>query len=190
MDSSKQSNIKQEIYSVKDPLSQFAIILLMAIVAIFTLIMVKVTISQKTIQDVVASICAIVFLVGIMLLMFYRLKAIWKGVELNLSTRTMSFPGGGIAANDITDYFKPGFLFQIFKRKTIDLDAISEIQKETIQKTTYSREKGTRVDYTHYIKFVGSFGAAHVRFANEGKCDELYNIIRMANRMGTPVFAT
>lgn len=204
---SKQSSKEEGIYSVKDPSAQFWGIVFMVIVAIPTLLIACLAIflildkigvigatnvAQQTkdgfVEAFVLLICIDAFLVGIMMLVYYRLKAIWKGVELNLSTRTMSFPGGGIAANNITDYIKPEFLLQLFKRKTIDLDAISEIQQETIKYTSHSNN-GTTVSYTHYIKFVGSFGAAHVRFKNEGKRDELYNAIRMANRMGTPVFA-
>lgn len=127
---------------------------------------------------------SIVFL-PLSLLVFLRLKAILGGVVVNNTQRTLSFPGGGISANGLGDYFKPSFLFQYFARKTINLDEISSLQKETI-KTTKREDGRTYQRYTHYVSYAGRFGAAKIKFSSEGKRDELYASIRQSNNMGEP----
>ncbi|MFA6567370.1 MAG: hypothetical protein WCS96_04090 [Victivallales bacterium] len=101
---------------------------------------------------------------------------------------SLSFPGGGIAANDIKDYIKLNFILQFFKRTTIKLSGISEIKAEDIRTTKKDGHGNVSISYTYYIRFVGKFGAARIKFANEGKRDELYNVIRQANKMGLPIF--
>lgn len=119
------------------------------------------------------------------LLVFLRLKAIIRGVVVNNTQRTLSFPGGGISANGLGDIFKPSFLLQYFTVKTISLDEISSIQKETIQ-TTIKKDGRAHQVHTHYISCVGRFGAAKIKFSSEGKRDELYGSIRQTNNMGEP----
>jgi hypothetical protein len=176
---SKSSKVDQDVFSIKDPLNILITILVFVILLFVTYLSVLGLFDGVVLFFVVSA--------SLLLAVGYRLKAIWDGVELDLNTREMSFPGGGIEANEITDYISLDYLLQLFKRKTIDLDDISEISQETIQ-TTRRKDGKTQISYTHYIKFVGAFGAAKVRFQSEGKRDQLYNAIRQANRMGAPIF--
>lgn len=119
---------------------------------------------------------------------FYGItKANMGGIVLDLKNDILEFPGGGVAANDITDYIKPDFLMQIFKRHQVPISAIREIT--SYEEHTRKRDKDGRVTdtFTPYIKFNGDFGAVSIRFASEGKRDELYSILREVNEMGIPV---
>jgi len=176
MAESKNSKVKTGVYSIKDPFS----ILLTGCALIISGIIALVVLSDP-------SLFGIVFVSLLIAGSLFRLRAVKDGVALDLSSDTMSFPGGGVAANEITDYISIDYLFQFFKRTTIELSSISEIRKETIQTTSHKNGR-TTFSYTHYIKFVGTFGAAYVKFSSEGKRDQLYNAIRQANRMGTAVF--
>ena len=125
---------------------------------------------------------------ALLLVIVFRLKTIWNGIELDLENGRMSFQGGGIAANDFADYFKTDFLLQYFKRFDIGLDEINQIQAN--DKTTQSYNKAIKeyvTTTTYTISFVGSFGSATVKFNNGGKRDQIYNAIRQHNNMGTPI---
>jgi len=124
---------------------------------------------------------------SLLLIIIYRLKTIWNGIELDIENRRMSFQGGGIAANDFADYFKPDFLLQYFKRYDINIDEISQIKANDETTQSYNKSIKEYITTTTYtITFTGSFGSATVRFNNGGKRDQIYNAIRQLNNMGTP----
>lgn len=121
-----------------------------------------------------------------------RLKAILSGTEVDLGNRTMEFAGGGIVANNPLDYVRPKFFLQYFKRSKISLDEITSISQELYRKETWvgAKKDQLKVKTRYLIHIVGSFGMVSLSFRSEGKRDELYNLIRIQNRMGTPVFLT
>ena len=126
----------------------------------------------------------------ILTLATYRVRSIWKGIELDLNAGTIEFIGGGIEANDVIDYIKPSFFLQYFRRTRIDLDQISQIGGATVYNTNFfiklmSFKPIQKWVYT--IEMRGSFGAATIKFYSEGKRDEVYSAIRQMNNMGTPV---
>lgn len=170
---SKNNNIKQSVYSIKNPFEKLATIVFAVLMALLSL---GLFLGAAVGAGILTGIIAVA--------LFFRYTAISDGFKLDIENHTMSFPGGGNAANDISDYFNLNFLLQDFKRKSIDLDAISEIRRKD---TRHSR-KGI-VHETHYIEFVGTFGGTEVAFSNKAKRDELYNAIRLSNGMGTPIFA-
>lgn len=183
---SKRNNITQSVYSIKDAPEQLItivsaiIMLFISIFLILSWLASSVTGSGQP-ELMIYSILSVV--ISIMLL--FRYNAIRDGYKLDLENHTMSFPGGGNAANDITDYFNLSYLLQPFMRKTIDLDAISEIRR----KDTRHKIRGT-VYENHLIEFVGTFGGTEIPISNKAKRDELFNAIRLSNGMGTPVFAS
>jgi hypothetical protein len=125
---------------------------------------------------------------SLLLIIIFRLKTIWNGIELDIENRRMSFQGGGIAANDFSDYFKPDFLLQYFKRFDISIDEISQIQANDTTREFYNKSiKQWQTSTTYQINFVGSFGSASVNFSYGGKRDQIYNAIRQLNNMGTPI---
>ena len=63
-------------------------------------------------------------------LAFFRLKAISGGVEFILETHELSFPGGGISANEFSDYFSKDWLLQFFKRYTVKIDDIMQMYND------------------------------------------------------------
>lgn len=177
---SRTNNITQSVYSIKDAFAKLVTIL-------FALLMLFLSIGSFVISLMPESHGAMFLSIssGILAVAsFFRYSAIRDGYKLDLENHTISFPGGGNAANDVTDYIAPDFLLQYFKRKSIDLGAISEIRRKDTKHTI----KGT-VYQKHLIEFVGTFGATEVPFSNKAKRDELFNAIRLSNGMGTPVFA-
>lgn len=118
-----------------------------------------------------------------------RLKAIWDGVKLDLEEGTIEFPGGGVAANDMSDYIKLDFLLQYLKRTRVYLDQVSYMVMDSKTSRTWSKDSGQYYESTkYYIRLSGTFGAASIPFLSEGKRNELYTAIRQLNRMGEPVF--
>ncbi len=180
------SNTKQTLESiqrVRDPST-----LLFTIIGVVPLALICLWLNVM-LFDVRGSLNIIFSLIfnGLLLVMIYRLKVIWKGIELDVENRTMSFQGGGITANDFSDYFKLSYLLQYFKRFEIDIDEISQIQAN--DNTTQHYDKTLKrwvTSTTHEINFVGSFGSATVKFSSSGKRDQIYNAIRQLNSMGTP----
>lgn len=170
---SKNNNITQSIYSIKNPFEKLATIVFAVLMAFLSL---GLFLGAAVGAGILTGIIAVA--------LFFRYTAISDGFKLDIENHTMSFPGGGNAANDISDYFNLNFLLQDFKRKSIDLDAISEIRRKDTKKTINGN-----VHETHYIEFVGTFGGTEVAFINKAKRDELYNAIRLSNGMGTPIFA-
>lgn len=186
---SYKNNINQDIYVIKDPASQLSLIVFMVIVGMITLFTtIYLIVSSRSIGDVVVGLVIIGILLGIMAWLAYAYKADSEGVELNLVNRTMSFPGGGISANNLSDYVNPEFLLQSVKRKTINLDAISEIRRRTEKISSHKGKNRGASIVLYYIEFVGTFGGAHIMFYNEKKRNELFNAIRQVNEMGTPLF--
>ena len=184
---SKKNNITQNIYSIKDAGEKISVFLGGILMFFFSIISLLFSFGAPNNSDGTngsnGSVYAMIF--GLFsVLLYFRYGAIREGYKLNLDNRTFSFPGGGNAANDITDYVNPNFLLQSFMRKSIDLNAISEIRR----KDTKRKLKG-KVYETHLIEFVGTFGGTQVKFSNKAKRDELYNAIRLSVGMGTPIFA-
>jgi len=125
---------------------------------------------------------------GFLLMTAYRLKAIWGGNVLNLQKRTLEFAGGGVAANEMSDYINLNYLLQSFKRSQINIDDIghmevTEFTKRTWNKTTQSYN--TLISYS--ITLSGPFGAVSIPFSSQGKCNEMYSAIRQLNKMGSPI---
>lgn len=123
------------------------------------------------------------FIVILGFFVYLRLRAVLPGTIVNLSKDTVSFNGGGISANNLTDYLSPSFLFQFFRREEIKLSSIRQIIAD--QKTTISK-KGVPIT-KYFLRFNGKFGSVSLKFQNEHKRDELYSLIRSANEMGSPI---
>ena len=134
---------------------------------------------------------ALIFAVlGILLelALFFYYKANQHGVVIDFKAGTMAFPGGHVAANEVTDYFKLKFLFQAFTRYTIRTTEIRQINFEKVKNRSVDpKTKKVNVRYSYLPRFNGSFGAASIRFNNQGKCEEITSAIRQINGMGSPI---
>ena len=129
----------------------------------------------------------LIILNGFLLLTAYRLKAIWGGNVLNLQQRTLEFAGGGISANEMSDYINLNYLLQSFKRSQINIDDIGHMEVTEYPTTTWNKTTqsyNTRISYS--ISLSGPFGAVEIPFSSQGKCNEMYSAIRQLNKMGTP----
>lgn len=125
------------------------------------------------------------FIIGIPLaiMCFYRYKVLKDGIVLNLDTGRLQFPGGQIAANQITDYLSKDFILQMFKRFDIAVNDIQIINK----KVNVSVDDKGKPTYRYTLQLSGKFGSAAVTFVDEGKCDQCFAMIAQANNMGIPV---
>lgn len=174
MDSStKQLNQSDTLYRIKDPISIFFTLLVSVILGFVSFYFNE----RMFAGDAFISSIFFIFVLWAALL---RLKAIWNGVELNLDKGTMSFPGGGVSANNLSDYINPQYLLQSLTRFTINIEEIGQIS------TSLSFKHDSAAVDKYIINFVGTFGAASVGFSDKGKRDEIYNAIRQINNMGTP----
>jgi hypothetical protein len=115
------------------------------------------------------------------------LRANWKGIILESATDTMEFPGGGIAANDISDYLNPKWLLQFFRRTKIQISDIREISRENEKHVKFNNSNNLKTNYIYYLNFNGAFGSVKLRLYSESKRDELFSKIREINKMGSPI---
>ena len=123
-----------------------------------------------------------------LLMTAYRLKAIWGGNVLNLQKRTLEFAGGGVAANEMSDYINLNYLLQSFKRSQINLDDIGHMEVTEYTKKTWNKiTKSYNTHISYSITLSGPFGAASIPFSSQGKCNEMYSAIRQLNKMGSPI---
>ena len=185
--SSKVSEVSGGIYRVRDPFTLLVTVILAVLAClgawVANLMMFEQLFSGEGFNAIAASFNLI------MLVVLFRLKTIWSGIELDSENRTMSFQGGGVAANDFSDFFNPNYLLQYFKRFNINIDEISQITADDHTRQFYNKSiKQWQTTTTYTISFVGSFGSASVNFSSGGKRDQIYNTIRQLNQMGTPVF--
>lgn len=144
--------------------------------------------DQIIINTVVLAILG--FCLGLLIelaLVFYY-KANRNGVVIDFKAGTMAFPGGHVAANEVTDYFKLKFLFQVFTRYTIRTTEIRQINFQKVKnRSVHPQSKKVDVSYSYLLRFNGSFGAASISFDNQGKCEEITSAIRQINGMGSPI---
>jgi len=125
---------------------------------------------------------------GFLLMTAYRLKAIWGGNVLNLEQRTLEFAGGGIAANEMSDYINLNYLLQFFKRSQINIDDIGHMEVTEFTKKTWNKTtKSYMTSISYSITLSGPFGAVSIPFSSQGKCNEMYSAIRQLNKMGSPI---
>lgn len=117
-----------------------------------------------------------------LLLLYYRANA--HGIVIDFNRRTLSFPGGNVAPNGVLDFLRPSFLLQAFRRYTIDVSDIRQINVRQVRRPGAPRRTSAPA---YAIWFNGSFGAARVEFSNRGKCEEICSAIRQVNGMGTPI---
>ena len=123
-------------------------------------------------------------LLFVLLLGILEINASMGGYVFDFDTREMTFPGGAISANSLSEYFKWWFFLQGMMRFTIRYEDIRNINRGT---TTFYDSHGDVSTYAHWIRINGNFGAAQFVFDNEAKLEELNSAIVAMNRMGTPV---
>lgn len=122
---------------------------------------------------------ALIIFLPLTILPFLRYKVIKDGISFDLENGIMSYPGGGVSANSLSDWFSANYIFQYFRRFTIELSEIRSICN------SWTRKENV---YTYYIEVNGKFGTSKITFGtNESKRDEAYSFIRQHNRMGEPI---
>lgn len=111
MDSVNQNAAADDIHRVNDVLPQLlALLLLIGLIAVWIYIPFgedgdqfgKHEDTKQKLEMLAALSIGFLPLIG---LVFLRLKAIWGGVVVNNTQRTLDFPGGGISANGLGDFF-------------------------------------------------------------------------------------
>lgn len=80
-------------------------------------------------------------------------------------------------------------MHSIEAKKFIQMYDIRQLSQST--KGKYVRNwwsGGDKLKRLYAVTINGNFGAASVRFDDQGKCEEVYSAIRQMNRMGDPIF--
>ena len=135
--------------------------------------------SLSTMQIFPVSTLLFILMLGIL-----EIKASMGGYVFDFDKREMTFPGGAISANNLSEYFKWWFFLQGMMRFTIRYEDIRNINRGT---SIFYDSQGDVSSYTHWIRINGNFGAAEFAFDNEAKLEELNSAIVAMNRMGAPV---
>lgn len=182
METTTKARLKNDKYSVKDPLN---IVLTMLFTLVCTITSYYLNLIYFKHQSFDFTICVIAL--ALLFMFVLRLVAVWNGVEFDFDKNTIEFPGGQIAANSVVDYINPKFIFQFFGRNVIELDRISQISNVT---RWGHRVFGFKINENKMyfgLNMIGDFGGATIWFMSEDKCDEAYSAIRQVNHMGLPV---
>jgi hypothetical protein len=112
--------------------------------------------------------------------------AVNAGIVVDMAGDSVEFWGRYFAANSISDYFSPAFLWmKFFGRANIRLSEISQIVAD--QHTTRHKSNKGQALTAYFLILNGAFGSAKILFGQIEKRDELLAVLRQANRMGFPV---
>jgi hypothetical protein len=131
-------------------------------------------------------------------------------VEVDRENGIMTYPGGGIALNNVIDLVRPRYVLQYLLRFRVKLHDIRMLERhdavykdrpaptgDPLPDAPYQPEKdavgialtnvlGHAYGDRSYIRFNGSFGAVKLKIAR-AKRDELYSLIRQSVGMGIPI---
>lgn len=148
--------------------------------------------SHVTMEMIGITITISLLFIPINCLLMYRLLAIWNGVQFDLETRKLSFPGGGLAANDLLDYVRPSFFMQYLKRITIDLEDILQIGMEkrwvkTIESWVGGGKFKDKEKLVGILTITGNFGTAEIKFKSIPKGNQVYSALSYYLELGEPV---
>lgn len=109
-------------------------------------------------------------------------RASLGGVVIDEAGGLVEIPGGGVSANELWQWVSPRFVLQIAFRYRIALDDIRNIRR-----ISRREQRGKSSGREHYLTLQGTFGAASVRFYDEGKRDQAFAMLREACGVGVPV---
>ncbi len=138
------------------------------------------------------------FFIAIAYLFFLIAKTKAEGTTISVDDKTISYPGGSIAAESVTDYFTPSFWLQSIKIHTTkfeDITQLSAAQDQTIfnklrqwsDKNNDKKYTITETSYKYGVEIQGSFGAATIYFKSSQKRDQLFGLLRQYLKAGIPV---
>jgi hypothetical protein len=173
------------IHVVREPLVCLTLLIFsLALAALVPVLLFGAFAESKILDGIFLSM-----LVGILAYCMYLIyQANNAGIVVDMAGDSVEFWGLYVAANSISDYFSPDFLWmKLFGRATIRLSEISQIVAD--QHTTRPQSKKDQAFTTYFLILNGAFGAAKIRFGQIEKRDELLAVLRQANRMGFPVTA-
>ena len=158
------------------------LLLSLALAALVPIVLFRAFAEAKILDGIFLSMLA-----GILAYCAYLVyKATNAGIVVDMAGDSVEFWGLYFAANSISDYFSPGFLWmKLFGRATIRLSEISQIVAD--QHTTRAKSKKDQAFTTYFLILNGAFGSAKILFGQIEKRDELLAVLRQANRMGFPV---
>ena len=126
----------------------------------------------------------VIYLLGskfIFILGALRTKVEFDGIRIEPAKDLISFPGGDIKFNNISQFISN--LNQRFKRYTFKISEIEFIKAE--DKRNVNKEG--KISYSYLLTFTGSSGTVTLPFTNSSQRDQVYAIIVNLNNMGIPV---
>jgi len=123
--------------------------------------------------------------IGVLLFKVFQVTA--KGFVVDVNADTLEYPGGGIAAESVLSYLLPSYWLQHFRRYTLAISEIREVEVYSETKHRVSDSGKVSSSTTHYLDINGEFGAIQFSFMTKGKRDELYSLLVQMNQMGNPI---
>lgn len=115
-------------------------------------------------------------------------RAQFSGIVVSERSNTVEFFGGGIAANSPLDFVRWWWLSQAFRRFEAPLDEVLSARswQETSLRPRLLQPDRKKWATQNFVEATFPFGAVKWDFANnEAKADQLMQIFRIVNRMGT-----
>ncbi|MDL2210293.1 hypothetical protein LJC26_05770 [Desulfovibrio sp. OttesenSCG-928-O18] len=130
-------------------------------------------------------------LITISVMLFWLFWVNKGGYVIDVENDVLVFPGGGVEAESWLSYFNPMYWLQGFRRHSVPLSEIREIDAYRDTRTnTYTDSKGKthrKTTKTDVLEINGDFGAVRFSFMSKGKRDQLYSAIVQINEMGDPI---
>lgn len=121
-----------------------------------------------------------------------------EGTTISVDDKTISYPGGSIAAESVTDYFTPSFWLQSMKIHTTKFEDITQLSttcdqtifnkiRQWCDKNNKNKYEITETSYKYGVEIQGTFGAATIYFKSIQKRDQLFGLLRQNLKAGMPV---
>lgn len=174
MEGNSKIHNSDAVYTVKNPGFVFILILLEIVgIAVFVFYILKLKNDWWT---TLGSIAAITYV-------FFLIKAEIPGVVIDAKNDRFSFRGGGVSANNLTDYISPLFWLQSVRRFEYPLSSVSSVAPDL---KVSVNNKGN-VSTSYYLRIAGTFGSARISVGDERKLQELMSIFVNLLDMGVPV---
>ena len=140
------------------------------------------------------------FLTALTYIFYLTAKTKAKGTTISIDDKTISYPGGSIAAESVKDYFTSSYWLQCTKTHTTKFEDITQLST-TVNQTIFNKlnkflrpptvsDNGhvriVKTRYKYGVEIQGTFGAATIYFKSSQKRDQLFGLLRQYLKAGVP----
>jgi hypothetical protein len=195
---SDQKPAPREDLRVVDSLGVFFAIVWTVLLTGGALFMIAATFDATDGNEVLLGMAFTIPLVALAGGTFMVARAKRRGTVVHFDDRTVSLPGGGVAAKSFLENLSPKHWIQMGRRFDVPIDEITQLAYKT-KWTAVSRWKLLVADkenkdkirsnrkLKHVIQMNGTKGTVSIAFRSEPKADEVLAAVRSMLPKGTPV---